>query len=141
MKNILFLMFVTVSIGCQQKKSITGISLTGKDVNIEFASPSINKPVPISCSLFDKAFPKTQTISITEKSEEYVILDSLFKKFVLDSLIDGIDARIKISFEMDTMCLDIFGNYYSKSRNAYMRNDSLSVLVYKKTGYDYFQRR
>ena len=103
------------------------------DIIIRYAGFGASTPIPINCDLFDHGvFSKKDTILINTTSNEHLVLEKLFKKFIVDSSIISIDTRIKIGYLTDTICLDKFGNYYFENKDKYMRNDSLSDFIYRK---------
>lgn len=128
--TLFFLLFL---FGCSQNNSISEVSSSKKGFMIVYAGLTSSAPLSITCDLFDwGAFSKKDTIVITDKSDEYLVLKNLFKKFTIDSSISSIDTRIKINYVEDTICMDKFGHFYSKNKDTYMRNDSLSTFIHKK---------
>lgn len=131
----LFIVILLV-IGCGQDSPPKEAPSLKRNIVIRYAGFAANTPLPITCDLFDwGVFSKKDTIIIEDGSDEYLTLERLLKKFVIDSSIVSINTRIKISYVEDTICLDKFGNYYSKNKGGYMRNDSLTTFIYKKIGW------
>lgn len=128
MKKMFSLSFLLFIFGCGQNNPTKEASSSKKNITIRYAGLASSTPTSITCDLFDwGAFSKKDTIIIKNTSDEYLTIESLFKKFTIDTSIVSINTRIKISYVADTICLDKFGNYYSENQDKYMRNDSLSV--------------
>ena len=107
------------------------------NIIIEYFGLSSQTPVSINCNLFDSEFllPK-DSIVINKNLKEYSEIKNLLHNFSNNSNIMSLDTRLKLSFKEDTLCLDKFGNYYSKKFDNYLRNDSLTNYIFSLISFD-----